>query len=336
MLLEAASLAPSTSAIPGLVWAFRIHADGSAEPLPIEAPVELGHDGRLWLHLNLADARAQQWLATVDLPMALPARTLLLSKDTFQQLHTADDCVYGVLSDLMRDIDEATEETGYLRFVMTERLLISGRHHALCAVDATRRALEAGRRIDGIAALVETIVENVADTMDRIADRVASSLDEIEEQVLSDEAVDLRQNLGRLRRTCVRLHRQLSGLRIVFHRLETKNPGDMKPALQLRAGKLAQRLDDLDHTVVEMRERSRLLQEELHLKIEEQGNNSLRVLSVLTALLLPPTLITGIFGMNTKGLPLTDDETGFLWAIGLLLLSSAGAYLIMRRIGLVR
>src|SRR4051794_20319256 len=245
MLLESPSAAlAATVPIPGLVWAFRIHADGRAEPLPIEAPVALSHDGgRLWLHLNLADARALQWLATAELPMALPARTLLLSKDTFQQLHTADDCVYGVLSDLLRDIDQATEETGYLRFVMTERFLVSGRHHALCAVDATRRALEAGRRVDGIAALVETIVENVADTMDRIADRVGASLDAIEEQVLSDEAVALRQPLGRLRRTCVRLHRQLSGLRIVFQRLETKNSGDMKPALQLRAGKLAQRLD---------------------------------------------------------------------------------------------
>src|SRR4051794_10360324 len=89
--------AAAAGAVPGLVWAFRIHADGSAEPLPIDQPVELGHDGRLWLHLNLADARALPWLASVDLPIALPARTLLLSKETFQQLHTADDCVYGVL-----------------------------------------------------------------------------------------------------------------------------------------------------------------------------------------------------------------------------------------------
>jgi zinc transporter len=106
--------------------------------------------------------------------------------------------------------------------------------------------------------------------------------------------------------------------------------------LQLRAGKLAQRLDDLDHTVVEMRERSRVLQEELHLKIEEQGNNSLRVLSVLTALLMPPTLITGIFGMNTKGLPFTELDTAFLWASVLMLLSSLAAYFIMKRIGLIR
>jgi Mg2+ and Co2+ transporter CorA len=212
--------------------------------------------------------------------------TIKVRKDDGQALNliavcAADIMLSNVISDMLRDIAESTDETGYLRFVMTERLLVSGRHHALCAVDATRRALEEGHRIESAAALLETIVEKAADTMDRVADRIATSLDEIEEQVLSDDAADLRQGLGRLRRTCVRLHRQLSGLRIVFHRLEQKHVQDLKPALQLRAGKLAQRLDGLDHTVVEMRERSRLLQEELHLKIEEQGNNNIRVLSVL-------------------------------------------------------
>jgi zinc transporter len=322
--------------IPGLVWAFRIHADGSPEALPADKPVSFTHDGLLWLHFNLADARALQWLASADLQAPTQARALLLSKDNYQQLHATEGSVYGVISDLLRDIAENTEETGYLRFFMTERILVSGRHHALCAVDATRRALEGGHRIESVAALLETIVENVADTMDRISDRIACSLDEIEEQVLSDDTSDLRQQLGRLRRSCVRLHRQLSGLRIVFHRLEQKSPQDLKPALRLRADKLAQRLDGLDHSMLEMRERSRLLQEELHLKIEEQGNNSLRVLSVLTAILMPPTLVTGIFGMNTKGLPFTDLDTAFLWASVLMLLSSFAAYLIMKRIGIIR
>ena len=331
------TLAPDANApIPGLVWAFRIHADGTPEALDIDKPVAFSHDGLLWLHFNLADARALQWLSPAHLGVPAQARALLLSNDTYQQLHTIDDCVYGVISDLLRDVGEATEDTGYLRFVMTEQILVSGRHHALCAVDDTRRALEDGHRVESVAALLETIVEHVANTMDRIADRVAQELDAVEEQVLSDTDTDLRQKLGRLRRTCVRLHRQLSGLRIVFHRLEQKNPDDLKPALRLRASKLAQRLDGLDHTIVEMRERSRLLQEELHLKIEEQGNNNIRVLSVLTALLMPPTLITGIFGMNTKGLPFTELETAFLWASLLMIVSSILAYFIMKRIGIVR
>jgi zinc transporter len=336
-VVEGAFSPPSPSAaIPGLVWAFRIHSDGSPEALPADRPISFSHDGLLWLHLNLADARTLQWLASADLGIPAQSRALLLSKDNYQHLHATEDCVHGVISDLMRDIAETTEETGYLRFVMTEKLLLSGRHHALAAVDATRRALEGGRRIESVAALLETIVEQVADTMDRMSDRIGRSLDEIEEQVLSDGVTDLRQKLGRLRRSCVRLHRQLSGLRLVFYRLEQKGPAGLKPALQLRAGRLAQRLDDLDHTVVEMRERSRLLQEELHLKIEEQGNNSLRVLSVLTAVLMPPTLITGIFGMNTKGLPFTDMDTAFLWASLLMVASSYAAYVIMKRIGVIR
>jgi zinc transporter len=322
--------------VPGLVWAFRIHSDGAPEALPIDQPIPFSHDGLLWLHFNLADARALQWLTPANLDVPAQARALLLAKDNYQQLHTVDDCVYGVISDLLRDVADATEDTGYLRFVMTEQILVSGRHHALCAVDATRRALEAGHRIESAAALLETIVEHVADTMDGIADRVAQALDEVEEKVLSDSATDQRQNIGRLRRTCARLHRQLSGLRIVFHRFEHRHLDDLKPALRLRAGKLAQRLDGLDHTIVEMRERSRLLQEELHLKIEEQGNDNIRVLSVLTALLMPPTLVTGIFGMNTKGLPFTDLETAFLWASLLMVLSSLAAYFIMKRIGIIR
>jgi len=104
----------------------------------------------------------------------------------------------------------------------------------------------------------------------------------------------------------------------------------------LQAGKLAQRLDGLDHDIIELRERSRLLEEEIHFKLEEESNRHLHTLSIVTTLLLPPTLITGVFGMNTKGLPLTDVETGFLWAAALMVGSVALAYFFMRRMGIFR
>ena len=323
------------AAIPGLVWAFRLHSDGRAESLAVDAPIAFSHDGRLWLHFNLADARARSWVAAASLPAL--ARDLILSKDSFQQLHTIDDCVYGVFSDLVRDIDSPTDQTGFLRFAMTERLLISGRHQALCSVDATRRVLEGGERVESVAALLEKIVEEVADTMDRIADQIGTDIDGVEERLLAGEVkTEMRAQLGRLRRTCVRLHRQLSGLRLVFHRLEQKNPDQLSPALRLHAGKLAQRLDGLDHDMVELRERSRLLEEEIRFKMEEESNRHLHTLSIVTTMLLPPTLVTGIFGMNTKGLPLTDVETGFLWAAAIMIASSGLAYWVMRRSGIVK
>lgn len=322
--------------VPGLVWAFRIDQAGQPHPLAVDRPIPPIGEGLLWLHFNLADARALQWLAAADLPISPQARELLLSRDTYQQLHISEDCVHGVIADLLRDIDGATEDTGYLRFIMLERMLISGRYRAVCAADATRRALEAGHRVESIAALFEAIIEHVASTMERVVDRLAHELDQIEEDVLSEEDVDLRKGLGQLRRTCVRLHRQLSGLQLVFHRLEQKNVTGVKPGLEIAAAKLAQRLDGLDRSIVEMRERARLLQEELQLKIEEQGNDNLRVLSVLTALLMPPTLVTGIFGMNTKALPFSESEIGFWWAAALIAAASLIAYFALRRIGIIR
>ncbi|WP_316396981.1 transporter [Bradyrhizobium sp. 33ap4] len=322
-------------AVPGLVWAFRLHHDGRAEALPIDAPIEPSHDGRLWLHFNLTDVRTRAWLANMHIPQL--ARDLFLSNDNFQQIHVADNCVYGVFSDLVRDIDAATRETGFLRFAMTERLLVSGRHQALCSADATRRVLEGGHRVGSVAALLEKIVDEIADTLDRMADKIGTDIDAIEERVLAeDTGSELRKNLSRMRRTCVRLHRQLAGLRVLFHRLEQKNTDNLSPALRLQAGKLAQRLDGLDHDIVELHERSRLLEEELRFKLEEESNKHLHALSVVTMMLLPPTLVTGIFGMNTKGLPLTDVDSGFLVAAGLLIGSALLAYLLMRRLGIVK
>ncbi len=265
------------------------------------------------------------------------ARELLLSHDTFQQLHVIDNCVYGVFSDLVRDIDSATEETAFLRFAMTEHLLVSGRHQALCSADATRGCSKAA----------------TASTMSPICSRrswtrsptrwtgwpTSSGRRSTTSRNGSSPTRPSRRCVAPsagLRRTCVRLHRQLTGLRVLFHRLDQKNTDHLSPALRIHASKLAQRLDGLDHDIVELRERSRLLEEELRFKNEEESNRHLHTLSIVTTLLLPPTLMTGIFGMNTKGLPLTDVETGFLWAAALMASSIGAAYLFMRRKGIFK
>jgi len=52
-------------------------------------------------------------------------------------------------------------------------------------------------------------------------------------------------------------------------------------------------------------------------KQDEKMNNIMFILTILSAIFLPLTLITGFFGMNTGGLPFTQDPQGTLKAIGL-------------------
>ena len=56
-----------------------------------------------------------------------------------------------------------------------------------------------------------------------------------------------------------------------------------------------------------MRDRAHLLQEEVTLKMAEQTNRHLEVLAIVATVFLPATLVAGVFGMNVKGLPLTEN-----------------------------
>ena len=59
------------------------------------------------------------------------------------------------------------------------------------------------------------------------------------------------------------------------------------------------------------------MQDEIAGRTAAETNRQLFTLSILTALFLPPTLVTGVFGMNTKGLFLGDFEEGSLIALAI-------------------
>jgi zinc transporter len=321
--------------LPGLVFAFRAAADGSAVELAVDRPIDLGvsEGAWLWLHFNVADARACRWIAAAP-EVPAPARALLVALNDHQQFNTAGDWFYGVFADLVRDLDHDLDRIAFLNFAMSDRMVVTGRRQSLQAVEETRAALNAGKKFTGPTALMEAMVENVAAGIDRLLERLASELDRVEDMVLIDNVRDERRQLGRVRRTGVHLHRQLMGLKALFGRF--RHSEEVGPVLTAAMARLAQLLEGLDHEVVALQERARLLQEEIASKLSEESARSLHTLTILTALCLPPTLVAGIFGMNTGGMPFADGPLGTLWASGLAVLSALLVYLLLRRLGIIR
>jgi zinc transporter len=331
MDLPAPALLAAAQTLPGLVWAFRIHADGTPEALPIDQPVAIACDeGWLWLHFNLADARACALLPQfADLPAA--ATAALTAPDGAQQLHVDDHAVYGIFADLIADIDGATRQFGYLHFAMTDRLLVSARRRAMNAAESARQALERGRKLHRVASLFELIVEHVADSIDAYSDRLDEDMDEIEDDLWQRAAKDRRERLARARKEAVHLHRQMQGLLALFERVGPKLDTAPPPELRIKTNILTQRLENLDRDIVAMRERAHMLQEEVALKIAEDTNRSLYLLTIITTFFLPASLVAGIFGMNVKNLPFTDINSGFFWSMAILIGASLTILLIMQR-----
>jgi zinc transporter len=83
-----------------------------------------------------------------------------------------------------------------------------------------------------------------------------------------------------------------------------------------------ERLDRIALDLESIQERARLLQEEIVSRTGEATSHNLYVVSLLTAIFLPITLVTGIFGMNVGGLPWVEEDGGFLWVFGIMTLTA--------------
>jgi magnesium transporter len=60
-------------------------------------------------------------------------------------------------------------------------------------------------------------------------------------------------------------------------------------------------------------------------------NNILKIFSVVTVFLLPPSVIGAIYGMNFDQIPWLHDSWGFWAALGLMLVSAIGPFLYFKR-----
>ena len=94
---------------------------------------------------------------------------------------------------------------------------------------------------------------------------------------------------------------------------------------------VAERMEAVAQDIELVQERTRLLQEEIAGRLNEATNRNLFFLSVITATMLPVTLITGIFGMNVGGLPWLSDPRGVHWVTGIMVMAVVSVLLLLRR-----
>lgn len=113
----------------------------------------------------------------------------------------------------------------------------------------------------------------------------------------------------------MRLHRHFAPEHRALQRLCGRSPAWFRDTdigrLQDTTEALGEIVGDLDA----IQERAKLLQEELAGRALEETNRNMVILSVVTAVFMPVTLITGIFGMNVAGLPGLEDGSAFWWVM---------------------
>ncbi|WP_331373584.1 transporter [Sinorhizobium chiapasense] len=322
--------------IPGLVWAYRfIPGESRCQRIAADSSIDnlSAGDGWVWLHLALSDARTPALIERISkLPQA--AIGTLTSHDTQAAITVSEDVVHGTLVDFERTFDAVTKTIGWLHFAVSDKIIITTRLHPLRSLDRVKAAVEKSAKCSRPIDLFEMLVVEFQRTLISLVLELTEELNVIEDHVYGEAGHRQQPGLAPLRRTVVRLHRHLRTILALLRRAGASEEDEVPPGFIDAAERLSDRLEAVDRDVFALQERARLLHEEIDSKISSETNRHLYILSLMTAFLLPPTLVTGFFGMNTGALPFADGS-GTLYAALIIAFSMGLAWLILRRIGIL-
>jgi zinc transporter len=320
----------------GLVWGYRFNEDGSAEPLSPSAAMQALNERLtwVWLHFDLVDNRVRAALTgCAGLPPE--AVDILLGNEERQQLHAIDDVIAGVVADFERADTLDPRRMVTWRFCMAPHAFISARCRPLESMSRLHNDLQSGRRFPGVTRLFDAIIHAFASAMSGVAQDLSTRLDEVEDELLDSREAGDYETLGTVRRGAVRLRRQSMPLRGMLHHLIEERPTWFDDDAVDDCTHVARRLDSLTADLAALQERARALQDEMASRQAQQTNQRLMLLSVFTAGLVPPTLISGLFGMNVEGLPFKDNPNAFLYTVGIMMVAVAVLLFALRRIKLI-
>lgn len=180
------------------------------------------------------------------------------------------------------------------------------------------------------ADLVARLGLRAADRLEPLVEHMGDSLDKIEEALLAEKRSDIRAALAEQRRALIAYRRLVWPQRDVLNTLEIEDLSFLSARDRVRLREAAARTARLGEELQALSERAVLVHEQILDARSDQMNRTILILTAVTVVFMPLTVISGALGMNVAGIPFADSPYAFWAVLGLLALLGGGIALWMR------
>jgi magnesium transporter len=186
---------------------------------------------------------------------------------------------------------------------------------------------------EGGGFLLYGVVDEVVDRYFDVVDRLEGESEALEEEVFGeDTAEDVQERIFRLRKRVMGFRRRLGPLRDVVGLLQGQQEL-VTPPLQAYYRDVQDHLIRTAEFVDNLRD---LLTSALEAHLAQQSNRLNEVMKALTSwasIILVPTLIAGVYGMNFRHMPELNWVFGYPFALGLMVVAASVLYWMFKRRG---
>lgn len=305
----------------GLVSAIVLDGDGGGRTLDW-AGVRAWRpaDGFLWVHLDRGADEAQRWLGEESGVPPIVRDALLTDIGNRPRSQSEPGGVFVNLRGANLNPGSEPEDMVTVRVWLEPGRAITARRRRVVAVQDLRDALTNGLGPRDGGDILVSLASNLANRIGPVVTALDDELAELEGEVLSEADEDVRPRLAKLRRRTIRLRRYIAPERDALASLVNQPADGLADDHRRRLIEIANRVTRYVEDLDAARERAQVNQEEMAMRLSEKLNRNTYILSVVAALLLPPTFIAGLLGVNLGGIPGTD----YPWAFSIL----CGAFVI--------
>lgn len=339
-MLEHAKPTVSYGDEPGLRFALALDGHGGCRTLSMaELRAWQPEDGVVWLHLERDHPAAAQWVISKGGFDPLVAEALL-AEDSRPRVEPIDDGLLIILRGVCAappeeaEIAEPEIDLVPLHIWVDDRRLVTlrDRGHYITALRDIRQALENGKGPKRTGELLAMVSDKLVRDLEPVLDAMDEEVDELDELIFHGEASEVRQRLKLLRRRSVQLRRYLAPQRDALNRIEHDDAQWLAERDKLRFREVIDKLMRFIEYLDAIRDRTNILHDDLSTVISEKIARNSNRLAALAALLLPPSVVAGLFGMNVGGIPGVNDTWAFFIIVAFVAFISAGTLWVLKRI----
>jgi len=276
--------------------------------------------------------------------LVLPSFADLSEIETSSRLRAQNGVLY-LSAPLVHRANADDPRTTPVGFVLGPELFITVRFEELIpftTFGTTFGQAAPGTAPEAFAGLVEAIVDRLADVLERIA----AELDTLSHRLFRSEPIE-----GKRRR---RPARSAADLRVILRRIG--NSGDLASKIRDSLHGLARlvpfvesmgavwlpevvkpRLETVRHDLLSLTDYDHFLLDQVQLLLDAtlglinvEQNNIIKVLTIVSVVGVPPTLVASMYGMNFKDMPELSWAWGYPYALALIAISAVGPLLWFR------
>lgn len=302
-------------------------------------------EGTVWIDL-MEPTPAEEKAVEQALEIEAPTREEMQEIELSSRLYREGDASY-MTATVLYNAETPEPATTALTFIRTTKALVTLRYaepHALrsFAARATRQPDLCGSGDAILTGLLDAIIDRAADVLEQVGLR----LDELSNEIfrhrkglgnVNAEATDLEDvvlRLGRSEDLTSRMQDSLLSLGRLLTFLGQANEAQ-------RASKdFRQRVKTLNRDVHALQEHSAVLAHKGNFLLDAtlgliniKQTNIIKIFSVASVALMPPTLLASIWGMNFRHMPDLESEWGYPVALLAMVVSSILPYLYFKRRG---